>query len=100
MDYSKGGHCPFPECLVDEKDAEIAQLKARNEKLEVALNILLKPIDKCMEANKPSHKGQSPDGQPFRQLSVALTFSYNQIRQVKDLIDMETQWRYANELRK
>ena len=28
-DYSKGGQCPFAECLVDAKDIEIAALKTQ-----------------------------------------------------------------------
>lgn len=39
MDYSKGGYCPFPECFIDEKEAEIAHLKARVVLLEKVVQL-------------------------------------------------------------
>ena len=62
---------------------EFAALKELLRRAVKTLQVLLKPIESCMEANKPSHKGKTPDGSPFRQLSVTVTLSYNQIKQTQ-----------------
>ena len=41
MNYSKGGECPFSECLIDDKEAQIAALQSA----------LRKAVDQLKEYN-------------------------------------------------
>jgi len=82
LDFTK---CPF--CgLALSTETELARKDESLWAAVKALQALLKPIESCMEANKPSHKGKTPDGRPFRQLSVTVTLSHNQIKQTQALL--------------